>query len=825
MSLRAQVQAFPLETVLQLLAATEKTGRLEVRGEEGRGFLGMSAGRLVSAEFEDDRGGRALGAIFAILRGDLEFLPSERIEHEDLSGDLDELLDQAVQERDRIARIRDVIPSDRTRFRLSERAADQGQITLSAEQWRALLAVDGERDVGAIAEKVGLTRLAAEDLLATLVHAGMVDTLEPSAAAVEQGAYRRLPPMQPIPPTRTGEAVVLSGTLPYFPLETIVQLLAATKKTGRLDIAAGAESASLGMSEGRLVSAVAGEEEGDLALGAAFAVGAGEVDFVPMPAAPAANVSGELDELLDRAAGLRDRIGAVRTLIPSERSRFSLSERATRNPEITFTPEQWRVLLAVHPQRDVGMVAEQLRMRRLPTLMILADLIRGGSVDVVPPEAEVSWPYVERRRTPWGSAAPTADEERGPASEEQAAEEARGVEEPPALAEPAASAEPGTLAEPEAPGETPRAEVEAPLEETAIDREASEAAADDRLSALSGLFGPAEPAPPPAAWEPPPGEAEAAAAEATAAAFASAPAEAELEAVEEERAVEEAEPLEAPGLDPRLAAFGIAPAEREAPPAWKPQQPQRAAPGEWSTPSWETPAEAAPEEAAPAEAAPEEPAEMDSRLAALAMPPAEPEAPPVPEAPAEPAAWPEPTHARPEPAAGRPLPEMPPLEGVPPVTQAPEKKKGGLFGGLFGAKRAAAVASTGSLARTDAGRLALFANELIAGYNSGQYGKGRVEDRMIGRLMRVDEQADPIDRPIPVTNDRIDVASMDDGAVPEAQAVPYLATLVRQVYDDAERVLGKDKARRGFRDVRGRVFGKEPAVLRAPDVAGRMPKV
>ena len=161
---------------------------------------------------------------------------------------------------------------------------------------------------------------------------------------------------------------------------------------------------------------------------------------------------------------------------------------------------------------------------------------------------------------------------------------------------------------------------------------------------------------------------------------------------------------------------------------------------------------------------------------------------------------------------------------VPPLTA--EKKRGGLFGGLFGAKpQAAGKMAPASLARTSAGQLAFFANELIAGYNSGQYGKARVEDRMIGLLMRVDEQADPIDRPIPVTNDRIDVASIDDGALPESQSVPYLATLVRQIYDDAERALGKDKARRGFRDVRDRVFGKNAAVRHAPDVAGRMPKV
>ncbi|MDE3113867.1 MAG: DUF4388 domain-containing protein [Chloroflexota bacterium] len=795
MTLRAQLQAFPLETILQILAATEKTGRLEVRGDEGRGFLGVSSGRLVSAEYEDEQGRRALGAIFTILRGDLEFVPGEGGLREDLSGDLDGLLDQAVEERDRIVRIRDVIPSDRTRFALSARAADQGQITLAPEQWRALLAVDGERDVAAIAEKVGLTRLAAQDLLATLVRSGMVDALEPAAGAAEQGAYRRLPPMRPIPPTGAGEAVVLSGDLPDLPLETIVQLLAATKKTGRLEIAAGPESATLGMSDGRLVSAAAGEEDGELALGAAFAVGAGEFDFVPMPEAPAADLSGEVDELLDRAAGLRDRIAAVRALIPSDRSRFALSERATRNVEITLTPEQWRVLLAVHPQRDVGMVAEQLRMRRLPTLMILSDLIRGGFVDVVAPEAELSWPYVERRRTPWATPAPEV-EERGPLAEEQATEEARAVEEPPATGEAPPAEEP-----PAAPAAE---EVEAPLEETPIDREVEAAAEDDRLSALSGLFGPAEPAPPPTAWEPPAGEAEAAAAEATAAAFEHAP-----------PAEEREEPAE---VDPRLAAFGAPPAEPEA-------LAEQEAPPQWQT--WETPAEAA-----PMEAPPEEPAEVDPRFAALALPPLEEAAAAEPEAPAaeaetslaDAAAWPEATHVRPEPVAGRPLPEMPPLEAATPAAAPPEKKKGGLFGGLFGGK-AAPVASTASLARTDAGRLALFANELIAAYNSGRYGKGRVEDRMIGLLMRVDEQADPIDRPIPLANDRIDVASIDDGLVPEAQAVPYLALLVRQVYDDAERVLGKDKARRGFRDARDRALGKEPAVLRAPAVAGRLPKV
>ena len=56
----------------------------------------------------------------------------------------------------------------------------------------------------------------------------------------------------------------------------------------------------------------------------------GEFDFVPMAGSPQPNLSGDIDELLDRAATVRDRLMAVRALIPGPRSRFMLSDRATR---------------------------------------------------------------------------------------------------------------------------------------------------------------------------------------------------------------------------------------------------------------------------------------------------------------------------------------------------------------------------------------------------------------------------------------------------------------------------------------------------------------
>ncbi|MGH2450892.1 MAG: DUF4388 domain-containing protein, partial [Candidatus Limnocylindria bacterium] len=178
MTLRGSVEAFPLETILQLLAATGKTGQLEVRSDTQMGSLGLAEGRLISAVAGDDTGEPALGAIFSVERGDFEFVAWNEAPQANLTGDLNQLLDRAVEERDRIVAIRRVIPDDRIRFRLSERAADQGEIRLAPEQWRALLAVNGERDVRGIAQHLRLGRLVALGILSELVKGGLVDTMD-----------------------------------------------------------------------------------------------------------------------------------------------------------------------------------------------------------------------------------------------------------------------------------------------------------------------------------------------------------------------------------------------------------------------------------------------------------------------------------------------------------------------------------------------------------------------------------------------------------------------------------------------------------------------
>jgi hypothetical protein len=130
-----------------------------------------------------------------------------------------------------------------------------------------------------------------------------------------------------------------------------------------------------------------------------------------------------------------------------------------------------------------------------------------------------------------------------------------------------------------------------------------------------------------------------------------------------------------------------------------------------------------------------------------------------------------------------------------------------------------------SPAASKTGKLASLSNALLMEYNSGGYGKGKIETRLANLLMRVDEQADPIDRPLPVVDDLIDAAALEREGFDEQQAVPYLATLVRQIYEDAEHAFGKDKAKKGYKAAQQQVFGGNADALQSPELAGKLPKV
>src|SRR5207248_1825929 len=199
-----------------------------------------------------------------------------------------------------------------------------------------------------------------------------------------------------------------------------------------------------------------------------------------------------------------------------------------------------------------------------------------------------------------------------------------------------------------------------------------------------------------------------------------------------------------PAVDDRLASltgiFAPGPAAAVTPPAQtapKEAEATAQAGDAWAAPgqpaeSWMAPTPATTETPSNAWApnAPAEPAQAPETAWTPSPPPRE---APAPESGAMPDALP--------PAAPR---SVPPSPGVLPPTR--EQKKSGLFG-MFRREEPAPLTQMPRQAQLGSrvGTLASFSNALLAEYSSGSYGRGQVESRMANLLMRVHEQAEPLD--------------------------------------------------------------------------------
>jgi len=577
--------------------------------------------------------------------------------------------------------------------------------------------------------------------------------------------------------------VTLRGSTSDFPLESVIGLLAGTSKTGELQVRGDAKVGALGFASGRLVAAVMDGEGGENALGAIFAIPEADFVFTAWESAPEANLEGgDLVTLLKRAAEARDRISAIRTSIPDDRMRFRLSEKAADQGAVTFTPDRWRALLAVNGERDVTAIAEQLRLGKMQTLTLLVGLVKDGVIEAVPaPETAPAEPP-RAHSAPQPSAPPEPEPVPPPQawSPPQTAEKSSAEPDWPSSAPPAPEAlEPTKEAPPQeraasAPDWTPPEppavkESAAPAPEV---REDLRAEIEQRM----GGFGPAP---------------------------------------ESSPSVEVP-----PGVDDRLSSlsglFAPGPAAN-VPPTPAPEAPkQEVQPTDW----WRAPGGGKPATSwtTPPPASTETPA---NAWAPSAKPK---EAPPT----ADP--WGGPLAPQQETPASRTDEWAPPAQqpaGPDAVAEKERKKTGGFLSRFRREETPTAIAHIEpvSPAASKTGKLASLSNALLMEYNSGGYGKGKIETRLSNLLMRVDEQADPIDRPLPVVDDLIDAAALEREGFDEHQAVPYLATLVRQIYEDAERAFGKDKAKKGYKAAQQQVFGGDPNALQSPELAGKLPKV
>ena len=664
--------------------------------------------------------------------------------------------------------------------------------------------------------------------------------------------------------------MTLRGNVQDFPLRSVLEMLAQTKKTGELQLREGDQVGALGIADGRVVTAVLGEEEPLLALGAIFALEGAEFEFTPWDDAPPANLEGKLDDLLrkaeeakkqaeeararaeaERQAALkkaeeereaarkkadeereaeRKRIEEIRALIPSDDMPFRLSERAVDQGPVTLTSERWRVVLAVNGERDMNAIAAMLHLDHDAALTSLAALVRDG---VIEPVAKPTAPPAPEAPS-YEALAPQTPAYETPAYETPAYEAPTFESSAPAFEPAAPTFEPSGDTFASAPEVAPAEDVPAPVQDWITP--------DQAVPVQDWTSAPAEPAPPISEvapqWTAPESPAPA----------------------QDWITPDTAAPS---SMDDRLSAlsgiFGPAPTEPKAPAPAEPPVSSWAPP---STDQWGTPAQPAPGAERWSKPPAPDPASPSSSGDPWGTPPSSTPAPsswspppsaPAPEtdtwvAPPPPAksTWSAPPAAQdttsadpwgsPPGAASRIPPLRPASPAVPPVEEwsappaaPPEKKKRGLFG--FGREKPApppvmgTPLPTAGVMGSRAGMVAALANALIAEYNNGQYGKNRIEERIANLLMRVDEQADPIDRPLPIVDDRIDVEALEREQLADSQALPYLALLVTTIFADAERTFGKDKAKKGYKAAQKSVMLGDASVLSSPELAGKLPRV
>ncbi len=228
MSLTGNLEVFPIEEVLRLLARSRKTGclRVDSAGQQGRIFIAggaitfgttgtdedvrrqvINAGLVTEADFRQvDLSGASLTDVLApgVSTVSLtDFVREQVVEslyrvRKAGSGKFDFLVDVAsryptgqaldaevaIGEADRRAvewsDIESVVPDMTTAYRLSRELPDENPVTINSPTWRFLAAVEAGASANELADKLGLSKFRAAREMASLVRAELLEQAPPS---------------------------------------------------------------------------------------------------------------------------------------------------------------------------------------------------------------------------------------------------------------------------------------------------------------------------------------------------------------------------------------------------------------------------------------------------------------------------------------------------------------------------------------------------------------------------------------------------------------------------------------------------------------------
>ena len=194
MALQGTLDTFALADVLRLLAATTKTGRLQIDGDRGGGSIWLVDGAVVAGivDLHHPAGSDGIvpctepsDVVFELLRhveGTFEFLPDEHTEDSRSPMDVDEVVESAEQKLADWRAVEAVVPSLGHWVTLAGEIDEE--IVIGRDAWKTVLAIGEGRSVSQVGERLGMGEIAVSTAVRVLVDERLAVIVE----AVEERA-------------------------------------------------------------------------------------------------------------------------------------------------------------------------------------------------------------------------------------------------------------------------------------------------------------------------------------------------------------------------------------------------------------------------------------------------------------------------------------------------------------------------------------------------------------------------------------------------------------------------------------------------------------
>ncbi len=178
--------------------------------------------------------------------------------------------------------------------------------------------------------------------------------------------------------------MAFQGSLEELPLPDVIQLVAASGKTGKFSVTCRLGSGNIFLREGKIVHSTAGALEGEEAFYELATWQEGEFVFTPIDEAPEASISKSNTNLLMQAAQRIDEWKVLVSKVPSTRviPCFTSSGGSTN---VSLSPSEWNVIRRIDETRPIEEIAREMGASAFEVSKTIFGLITSGLVELREP--------------------------------------------------------------------------------------------------------------------------------------------------------------------------------------------------------------------------------------------------------------------------------------------------------------------------------------------------------------------------------------------------------------------------------------------------------